>query len=684
MMDITAILHMHAELSLTAVFILMFLLDLFLPAPQRHWLRPMACILLTIQLLANLWPEEVTLFGGMYHSTPMVSVLKSILTIGTILVFLQADTWLKREDTRHKQGEFYILTLSTLLGMYFMVSAGHFLLFFLGLELATVPMACLVAFDKYKGHSAEAGAKFILSALFSSGIFLYGISMIYGTAGTLYFEDIPAGLTGTPLQVLALVFFFSGLAFKLSLVPFHLWTADTYQGAPTTVSAYLSVISKGAAAFALMIILMKVFGPMTEQWSEILCIIIVATITIANLFAIRQNNLKRFMAFSSISQAGYIMLAVLAGTPQGMASLVYYIVVYIAANLAVFGVINTIEQHTHGKIEREDYFVNDSGFLIFYIAALICGSLFNIDRNLLLRATVKLLPVAVISLSMGILLSGIMGIILGEGFWGGILYIGVPMTSGGMTAGTVPLSAMYSQALGVEAADVLTRMAPATVLGNCVAIIFGGLLNNFGKKHPETTGNGVLVNDGKTVKKTPPLKPTFASLCTGMIIAFAFYQIGAILHRFVPVIPTYAWMIIAVVLVKGTGIMSEELEDAAREWGQFAIKSWTAAALAGIGFTLIDLNTILKTLTPLYLITVVLIVGIITFTASVLGKLVGFFPLESAIAAGMCTTNMGGSGNVAVLSSAHRMELLPFAQIVTRSCGALMLTIGGILVQMVG
>lgn len=154
---------------------------------------------------------------------------KSILTIGTILVFLQADTWLKREDTRHKQGEFYILTLSTLLGMYFMVSAGHFLLFFLGLELATVPMACLVAFDKYKGHSAEAGAKFILSALFSSGIFLYGISMIYGTAGTLYFEDIPAGLTGTPLQVLALVFFFSGLAFKLSLVPFHLWTADTYQ-----------------------------------------------------------------------------------------------------------------------------------------------------------------------------------------------------------------------------------------------------------------------------------------------------------------------------------------------------------------------------------------------------------------------------------------------------------------------
>ena len=348
---------------------------------------------------------------------------------------------------------------------------------------------------------------------------------------------------------------------------------------------------------------------------------------------------------------------------------------------AVIRAVGLIPQQT---FETLDSFVNGHGFLIFYIAALITGSLFNIDRNLLLKATVKLLPVAVVSLSVGILVSGLFGMALGNGFWGGILYIGVPMTSGGMTAGTVPLSSMYSQALGVNAADVLTRMAPATVLGNCVAIIFGGLLNNFGKNHPELTGNGVLVNDGKPVKKTPPMKPTFALLCTGMVIALAFYQLGAILHHFIAIVPTYAWMIISVVLVKGTGIMSDDLEDAAREWGYFAIHSWTAAALAGIGFTLIDLNTILKTLTPLYLIAVVLIVASITLTAAVLGKLVGFYPLESAIAAGMCTTNMGGSGNVAVLSSAHRMELLPFAQIVTRSCGALMLTLGGILVQIVG
>ena len=348
---------------------------------------------------------------------------------------------------------------------------------------------------------------------------------------------------------------------------------------------------------------------------------------------------------------------------------------------AVIRAVGVIPDQTY---ETLNYFVNDSGFLVFYIAALITGSLFNIDRDLLLRATVRLLPVALTALAVGILTSGVLGILLGNGFWGGILYMGVPMTSGGMTAGTVPLSGIYAGALGANASEMLTKMAPATVLGNCVAIIFGGLLNNYGRKHPELTGNGMLVNDGRTVKKPKPMKPTFGLLCTGMVIAFAFYQLGALLNHYISVVPTYAWMIVAVVLVKGTGIMTEELEDAAREWGQFAIHSWTAAALAGIGFTLIDLNTILKTLTPFYLLAVILIVAVITLTAAILGKVVGFYPLESAIAAGMCTTNMGGSGNVAVLSSAHRMELLPFAQIVTRSCGALMLTIGGILVQIVG
>lgn len=346
---------------------------------------------------------------------------------------------------------------------------------------------------------------------------------------------------------------------------------------------------------------------------------------------------------------------------------------------AVIQALGLIPEQTH---EILDNFVNKEGFLVFYISALITGSLFNIDRGLLIRATVKLLPTAVISLAVGVILSGLLGMVMGDSFLEGILYIGIPMTSGGMTAGAVPLSAMYSSVLGMDAGQILTRIAPATVLGNCVAIIFGGLANNIGERKPSLTGNGCLVNDGHEVKKQPPMKPTFALLCTGLIISMAFYELGALCHHFISIVPTYAWMIVAVVIVKGTGILSERLEDAAREWGQFAIHSWTAAALTGIGATLIDLKTILHTITPFYLLSVVLIVGAITLTAGLIGIKMGFYPLESSIAAGMCTTNMGGSGNVAVLSSSKRMELLPFAQIVTRSCGALMLTIGGVLIQL--
>jgi NADH-quinone oxidoreductase subunit N len=165
--------------------------------------------------------------------------------------------------------------------------------------------------------------------------------MIYGACGTLYFDDIPSHLIeGDWLQIMAFVFFFAGMGFKLSLVPFHLWTADVYEGAPTPVTGYLSVVSKGSAAFVLMTILIKVFAPMVSNWQEVLFWIIILSITLANIFAVRQKNLKRLMAFSSISQAGYIMLGVIAGNAVGMTSLVFYVLVYTVANLAIFSIIN--------------------------------------------------------------------------------------------------------------------------------------------------------------------------------------------------------------------------------------------------------------------------------------------------------------------------------------------------------
>ncbi len=162
-----------------------------------------------------------------------------------------------------------------------MISAGNFLVFYLGLETASVPMAALVAFDKYNNKAAEAGAKYILLAVFASSISLFGISLIYGSTGTLYFNDLPALITGTPLQILAFVFFAVGLFFKISLVPFHLWAADVYEGAQTNITSYLSVISKGSAVFVLFTLLVKVFASLITEWQTNLWILAVLSITIA-------------------------------------------------------------------------------------------------------------------------------------------------------------------------------------------------------------------------------------------------------------------------------------------------------------------------------------------------------------------------------------------------------------------
>ena len=356
-------LNMIPEAFLVLTLILVFFADFCLMKSERKnsVLSKMTAALLICQMLLMTTVAPAEAFGGMYVATQAANVMKIILTLGTLIVVIMAQSWIENEAKKYS-GEFYLLVLSTLLGMFIMTSSGNFLLFFLGLETASVPMACLVALDKYKKNSAEGAAKYILTATFSSGVMLFGLSFVYGSVGTLYFDDIMQRMTyfatfksQVPMLIMGLVFFFSGLGFKLSLVPFHFWTADTYEGAPTPVTGYLSVVSKGAAAFALMVILMKVFAPLTMYWEYMLYIVIVLSITVANLFAIRQSELKRFMAFSSISQAGYIMLAVIGASQTGMAALMYYVLVYVVANMAVFTVISTVEQNNGGTTMMSSY-----------------------------------------------------------------------------------------------------------------------------------------------------------------------------------------------------------------------------------------------------------------------------------------------------------------------------------------
>ena len=355
-MNYIEFMNMQPEFMLVLGLIVVFFTDFFTRSDSegRKGLWMLTSFMLMSTISSTLIHNPATsAFGGIYVTTDAINVMKAILAFGTLVVVIMSNAWI--ENNKKNIGEFYMLILSTLLGMFMMMSSGSFLMFFLGLEMASVPLACMVAFDRHRKESAEGAAKYILVATFSSGVMLFGISFVYAATGTLYFDDVAQAISNSPLCIMGLAFFFSGLGFKISLVPFHFWTADTYQGAPTPVTGYLSVISKGAAAITLCTILMKAFGPMVEYWNYMLYIVIVLSITVANLMAIRQSELKRFMAFSSISQAGYIMLAVVGNSQLGVAALTYYVLVYIVANMAVFTVINVVEQQNGGRTDMAAY-----------------------------------------------------------------------------------------------------------------------------------------------------------------------------------------------------------------------------------------------------------------------------------------------------------------------------------------
>lgn len=360
-MDYSQFFTMWQEIGLLIVFLLVFFYDTFAPKRALGALGTLTCIFFAALTVLGFCPclaADTSVFGGMYQTSDAIVTIKNILNIGTLIVLIQSVTWANSEFTRIRRGEFYELILLTLFGMYLMISAGHFLVFVIGLETASLPLAALVAFEKNKYESHEAAVKYVLTAVFSSAIFLMGLSIVYGLAGSLSYNEIAASLISTGNSIgliVALGFVIAGIGFKLSLVPFHLWTADVYQGAPTSVTSYLSVISKGSAAFAFMVVLQQAFGEAYPQvWEWMLYAVIIATITIGNLFAIRQRNLKRFLAFSSVSQAGYIMLGVIGNNELSTTALMFYILVYIFSNLAAFGVIGAVENAT-GKVSMDDY-----------------------------------------------------------------------------------------------------------------------------------------------------------------------------------------------------------------------------------------------------------------------------------------------------------------------------------------
>ena len=338
---------MKPELVLTGIIFLLLFIKIGKGLKNETMLLLIQVLLLLNFIVGFFFNAEGSLFDGMYHTTAMMVFQKNILNLGVYLISLLFADWFKKSE---HMPEFFMLMLSALLGMFFLISSGNLLMFFLALELSTIPVAAMANFDLDKKRSSEAAMKMILSSAFSSGILLFGISLIYGATGTISFAEIPLHLDGSPLQILALVFLFSAFAFKLSIVPFHLWTADVYEGSPMATTAFLSVISKGAIAFIFMATLYKVFQPMAGMWYNLVMILAVATMVIGNLFALRQQNIKRFLAFSSIAQVGFILVGISSNSASGTTSVVYFILIYIFSNLAAFGVAAAIA----AKANREN------------------------------------------------------------------------------------------------------------------------------------------------------------------------------------------------------------------------------------------------------------------------------------------------------------------------------------------
>jgi NADH-quinone oxidoreductase subunit N len=346
------ILSLRQELIVTGIIFFLLFMKVGATEYKTEVILHLVNLLLLVNFILGFFAcPDSTLFSGMFHTNRLIVLEKNMLNLGTLIISLQAYDWLKGH--RHVP-EFYMLLLATLTGFFFMISAGNLLMFYLGLELSTIPLAALSSFDLEKRQSSESAMKFIMSSAFSSALLLFGISLLYGATGTLAFGGIAQRLDGSVFQLFAFILILSGFGFKISVVPFHLWTADVYEGSPVTVTAYLSVVSKGAVFFIFIQTLYTVFKPMAGNWYRILVLLSVLTMVVGNLFALRQDKLKRLLAFSSIAQSGFILVGITGSSRMGEASVIYFVLVYIFSNLGAFGVVSLISAQT-GKEGIDDY-----------------------------------------------------------------------------------------------------------------------------------------------------------------------------------------------------------------------------------------------------------------------------------------------------------------------------------------
>lgn len=336
---------MLPELFLLGATCTILLIDLFLKPEQRgvtHWLSVIALVITGFLLWNGAPPagQAVSAFNGMFLRDGVALILKQFILLASALSFLYGRTYMR--DRNLLIGEFYLLILFATLGMMILTSAGNLITVYLGLELLTLCSYALVALNRDSSLSSEAAIKYFVLGALASGLLLYGMSMVYGATGTLDLAQIHASIGHVEhptLLAFGLVFLVVGIAFKFGAAPFHMWLPDVYQGAPTAVTVFIGSAPK-LAAFAMAYRLLDgAMGGLSQHWTLMLAILAALSLGVGNLFAIAQSNLKRMLAYSTISHVGFLFLALVAGTPAGFAAAMFYAISYSIMAAVAFGMI---------------------------------------------------------------------------------------------------------------------------------------------------------------------------------------------------------------------------------------------------------------------------------------------------------------------------------------------------------
>lgn len=331
------------EIVLLSALGIVLLVDLWTSDKNRYITHVLSLFALVAAAAAQwlVWvPQSVSTFSGMYIADGMSQLSKMVMYAATFALFVYAKPYNRARDMFN--GEFYTLTLFALSGMSVMVSAGHFLTAYIGLELLSLSLYAMIALRRDSADAAEAALKYFVLGALASGLLLYGISMVYGATGSLEFASVLAnaydGQANTWLLKLGLVFIVVAVAFKLGAVPFHMWVPDVYQGAPTSVAAFVGTVPKIAAVVFAFRILVTGLGTTVNDWTPMLAILAVASLLVGNLAAIMQSNIKRMLAYSTVSHMGFILLAFMAGA-IGFTAGLYYAIAYVVMGLVGFGVL---------------------------------------------------------------------------------------------------------------------------------------------------------------------------------------------------------------------------------------------------------------------------------------------------------------------------------------------------------